>query len=132
MNRLVRAFRAFTRSRAWASSKRCFACNSFFSSLVIGLPPFLPDQVIAQHIGQLHDLLIANRFSLELGGQVGNTVRPAVFLMEPVNQLLHGISRPDDLCLDFVAYRHHQKSSYIYLIKKRSWYALWHNRFAVS
>ena len=32
-------------------------------------------------------------------------------LMKPVNQLLHGVSRPDDLCLNFVAYRHHQKSS---------------------
>ena len=45
------------------------------------------------------------------GRQVGNTVRPAVFLMEPVNYLLHGISGPDDLCLNLVAYRHHQKSS---------------------
>ena len=69
------------------------------------------DQVIAQHISQLHDLLVADRFPLELGGQIGNPIRPAVFLMEPVNYLLHGVSRPDDLCLNFVAYRHHQKSS---------------------
>ena len=68
---------------------------------------------------------------IQLGRQIGNTVRPAVFLMEPVNYLLHGISGPDDLCLDLVAYRLHKKSSYIYLIKKRSRYALWHNRFAV-
>src|SRR5699024_6300848 len=111
MSRLVRAFRSFTRSRAWASSKRCFACNSFFSSLVMGLPPFLPDQVIAQHIGQFHNLLVADGFPLELGRQVGNAVRPVVFLMEPVNYLLHGVSRPDDLCLNLIAYRHHQKSS---------------------
>ena len=42
---------------------------------VMGLPPFLPDQVIAQHVGQLHDLLVADGFPLELGRQVGNAVR---------------------------------------------------------
>ena len=75
---------------------------------VMDLPPFLPNQHIPQHVGQLHSLLIVNGFLLELVGQVGNTV--AVFLMEPVKRLLHGVSRPDDLRLHLVAYRHHQKS----------------------
>ena len=76
---------------------------------VMDLPPFLPNQLIPQHVGQLHSLLIVDGFPLELVGQVGNTV--AVFLMEPVKRLLHGVSRPDDLRRHLVAYRHHQKSS---------------------
>ena len=38
---------------------------------------------------RFHNLLVADGFPLELGRQVGNAVRPVVFLMEPVNYLLH-------------------------------------------
>ena len=51
---------------------------------------------MAQHVGQLHDLFIADGLPLNLGGQVGNTVRPVTFLMEPVNYLLYSVSGPDN------------------------------------
>ena len=45
------------------------------------LPPFLPDQFITQRVGKLDDLFIADALPLQLGGQIGNAVRPAIFIM---------------------------------------------------
>ena len=44
-------------------------------------PPFLPDQFITQRVGKLDDLFIADALPLQLGGQIGNAVRPAIFIM---------------------------------------------------
>ena len=41
--------------------------------------------------------------SLELIGQVGNAVRPAVFVPQQIDYLLHGHSLTDDVRLDFVS-----------------------------
>ena len=45
---------------------------------------------------------------IQLGRQIGNAVRPAVFVMQQVNDLLHRKTGADDLRLDFVAYIHIQ------------------------
>lgn len=74
----------------------------------LSLPPFLPYEVIPQHISQFHDFFVADALPLQLGRQVGNAVRPAVFVMQQVNDLLHRKTGADDLRFDFVAYIHIQ------------------------
>ena len=60
-----------------------------------------------------------------------NTVRPAIFIMQQVNNLLHRKTGMDDLRLDFIAYTHIQIPSKIQMIKKRSHHAIRRVRFAV-
>ena len=38
-------------------------------------------KVIAQRVGKLHDLFVADALPLQLGRQVGNAVGPAIFVM---------------------------------------------------
>ena len=53
-------------------------------------PPFLPYEIIAKGIGKLYCLHIPpETLSLELVGQIGNAVAPAVILRKPVNDFLH-------------------------------------------
>ena len=63
----------------------------------------LSDDLIPQYIGKLDSLDIAQGFPLELIGQVGNAVRPAVFVPQQIDYLLHGHSLTDDVRLDFVS-----------------------------
>src|SRR5699024_4996948 len=44
----------------------------------------------------------------------GNAVAPTVFVRKKINYFLHGHSGTDDLCLDFIAYIHIEKSSIIF------------------
>ena len=59
-----------------------------------------------QHVGQLHDLLVADALPLQFCGQIGDAVAPVVFLGQPVNHLLHGKSGADDLRLDLISDAH--------------------------
>ena len=66
------------------------------------LPP-LPDDLETQRIGKLDSLDIAQGFPLELIRQVGYTVRPAVFVPQQINHLLHGHALTDDVRLDLIS-----------------------------
>ena len=68
---------------------------------------------------------------IQLGRQIGNTVRPAVFVMQQVNNLLHGKTGANDLRLDLIAYTHIQIPSIIQIMKKRCQHAIRRIRFAV-
>jgi len=69
---------------------------------------------------------------LQLCGQIGDAVAPIVFVSQSVNDLLHGKTGADDLCLDLIAYTHIQIPSKIQMMKKRSHHAIRRIRFAVS
>ena len=63
----------------------------------------LQGDLIAQRVGKLDSLDIAQGFPLELIGQVGNTVRPAVFVPQQIDNLLHGHALTDDVRLDLIS-----------------------------
>ena len=67
------------------------------------LSSFLPDDFIAQRVGKLDGLRVAQGFPLELVGQVGYAVRLAMLVMQQIDHLLHGQSLPDNVRLDFVS-----------------------------
>ena len=67
------------------------------------LSSFLPDDFIAQRVGKLDGFDVAQGFPLELIGQVGNAVRPAVFVPQQIDHLLHGHALTDDVRLDLVS-----------------------------
>ena len=72
-----------------------------------------PVNFISQCVGKLDDLFIADALPLQLGGQIGNAVRPAIFIIQQVNNLLHRKTGTNDLRLDFIAYTHIQIPSII-------------------
>ena len=52
----------------------------------------------------------------KLKGQLGYAVAPAIFVMQKINDFLHGVPGADDLRLDFVSdARFHKNSSIFYL-----------------
>ena len=67
------------------------------------VPPLLPYKVIAESISKLNRLHIPQRLPLELVGQVGNAVAPAVILGKPVDDLLHRAAGTHDVRLDFIS-----------------------------
>ncbi len=103
ISRRVRTLRSFTLSRAWASSSRCFACNSLFSVSIMRSSPLLPDNIVAQRVGHLHGLPILQPFPLQLAGEVENAVAPAVLVMQQANCLLHGVPCADNLRFNLVS-----------------------------
>ena len=54
-------------------------------------------------VGKLYRLHIPQRLPLELIGQVGNAVTPAVILRKPVNDFLHRVTGTHDVRLDFIS-----------------------------
>ena len=68
----IRNFRSFILCKA--ENRKLWLTHLF-------LPPFLPNQFITQRVGKLDDLFIADALPLQLGGQIGNAVRPAIFIM---------------------------------------------------
>ena len=63
----------------------------------------LPYNVITQCVRQLHGFAVAERTALELAGEIGNAVAPAIFIGEVVHHLGHGHAGADDVGFDFVA-----------------------------
>jgi len=67
------------------------------------VPPLLPYEIIAKGVGKLYRLHIPQRLPLELVGQVGNAVTPAVILRKPINDFLHCVTGTHDVRLDFIS-----------------------------
>ena len=78
MSRLVRAFRSFTRSRAWASSKRhCTKC-----ARLAGKPCLHPEQMryALESLGMLCVNLVKDQFGFDVLWSDGKSV-PAYYLL---------------------------------------------------
>lgn len=56
------------------------------------IPPFLPDNVISQHVSQFYGLPIPQRFPLQFPRKIGYAVAPAIFIVQLVNDFLHGVT----------------------------------------
>ena len=64
---------------------------------------FFQTMIIAQHVSQFHGLPISQRFPLQFPGKIGYAVAPAIFVMQKINDFLHGVTGADDLRLNFVS-----------------------------
>ena len=63
----------------------------------------LPYEFISQHVSQFYGLPIPQRLPLQFAGKIGYAVAPPLFIVQLVNDFLHGVTGADDLRLDFVS-----------------------------
>ena len=52
---------------------------------------------------RLYGLPIPQRTPLQFAGKVGYAVAPAIFVVQKVNDFLHGVPGANDLRLDFIS-----------------------------
>ena len=60
----------------WRRAKRCDVASACLS---MSLSAFLPDNVIAEYVGQFDGLAITQSAALEFIGKIGDTGAPAVY-----------------------------------------------------